>query len=348
MPVIPSFMERLMLLRLNKGPGPMLELLGAWAFKAVSVGVKLGVFERLRIGALTAADLALQIGTDERGCALLLQALEALGYVVKSGERYRNTPMTEKWMLGQSPTSMAGLFTYFEDVLERWKHMEETVRRGAPPVSAWEWFDKHAGGWDLYQGGMAAMANMSGDEIVARIRVPKAARRLLDVGGGHGWYSVRFCRRYPELSATIFDWPQGAEAARRTIAAAKMPGRVDVRSGNYWTDDLDKGYQVALLFNIVHMYPPDKNRELLGKVAGALDAGGIVAIMDQMAVKASGAVARAMAALAGMELLNAVNGQTYAPAEVGGWLRETGFADPRPIFLRSVPGFALVVGTKGS
>ena len=32
MPVIPNFIERMVLLKLNKGPGPMLDMLGALAF----------------------------------------------------------------------------------------------------------------------------------------------------------------------------------------------------------------------------------------------------------------------------------------------------------------------------
>ena len=55
MPVTPNLMERMILLKLNKGPGPMLDLLGGMAFKAVSVAIKLDVFEILNDGPLTTA-----------------------------------------------------------------------------------------------------------------------------------------------------------------------------------------------------------------------------------------------------------------------------------------------------
>lgn len=32
-----------------------------------------------------------------------------------------------------------------------------------------------------------------------------------------------------------------------------MSGRIDVTPGDFWADDLGRGYQVTLLFNIIHM-----------------------------------------------------------------------------------------------
>ncbi len=348
MPVQLNFMERLMMLRLNKGPGPMLDALGVMAFKTASAAVKLGLFEALSGGPLAPAEVARRINASERGTTLLLQALEALGYVQRRGDRYANTPMTAKWMVRGSPNCMADFLTYVEDLRESQWRLDEATRKGEPPETAWEAFARHPGGWEKYQAAMIGAANMGADEILARMRLPPTARRLLDVGGGHGWYSIRFCRQYPGLSATVFDWPQALEVARRTIAAEKMGDRVAVQEGDFWKDGLSGGYDAALLFNVIHMFPPARNQELFRKVAGALNPGGLLVVMDQMAVKASGPAARAMAGLVGLELFTAVNGQTYPPADVAGWLSAAGFTDTRQIFLRTVPGFALAVGRKGS
>jgi hypothetical protein len=94
------------------------------------------------------------------------------------------------------------------------------------------------------------------------------------------------------------------------------------------------------------MYLPDKNIELLQKVGGALNPGGVIVIMDQMATPASGPTAKAMAGLNGLNLFVEVNGQTYPPQDIAGWLRQAGLTNPREILLRKSPGFALVIGTK--
>jgi len=146
MPVTTNFMERMILLRLNMGPGPMLDLLGGMAFKAVSVAHKLDIFESLTSGPLTAAEIAHRIEASERGIQLLLNALEAIGYVKQQGGRYSNTPMTVKWMVRSSPHYIAETFAYFNGLLERWGYLDEAIRRGETPTLTWEWLDQHPDG----------------------------------------------------------------------------------------------------------------------------------------------------------------------------------------------------------
>ena len=346
MPVTPNFIERMILLKLNKGPGPMLDLLGGMAFKAVSVALKLDIFESLESGPLTAADIASRMKASQRGILLLLNALEAIGYVKEQGGRYSNTPMTVKWMVRSSPYYIAETFAYFNGVLERWDYLDEAIRTGETPTLTWEWLDQHPSGWDDYNAAMMATARMADPEVIAKVKLPVTARRLLDVGGGHGLHAINFCSRYPDLSATILDWPPTRKMAEANIAAAGMDKRVSFREGDFWTDDLGSGYDVALLFNIIHMYLPDKNIELLRTVSGALNPGALLIIMDQMALKASGPMAKASAGLIGLDLFVEVNGQTYAPAAVESWLEKAGFTNTRAILLRNSPGFALAVGTK--
>jgi SAM-dependent methyltransferase len=195
---------------------------------------------------------------------------------------------------------------------------------------------------------MVALARMTADEVARKVRLPRTARHLLDVGGGHGLYSIKLCRRYPQLSATVFDLPQALQAARTTIAAENMGDRVSVQAGDFWRDDLGDGYDVTLLFNIIHGNLPAKNTELMRKVAGALRPGGLVAILDQLIGKVSGATSRAVAALNGLNLFNLAGGQTYGFDEIAGWLTSAGFTNPRRIRLLKSPGSSLVLGTKAA
>jgi len=347
MPLIPNFLERLVLLRLNQGPGLMLDFLGAEAFRVACAGVKLGVFEALSAGPLTAPETARQIEASERGTALLLDALEALGYVQKKNGRYVNTPMTVKWLLHASPTNLAGGIPFFESmVFDRWGHLDESIRRGRPAEFGSEWLDRHPGGYRIYEEGMIAIARMAADEVVAKVKVPAAARRLLDVAGGHGLYSIRFCRRYPFLSATVFDLPPAVEVAQQTIAGEVMSDRVTAQAGDVWQDDLGAGYDMVLLFNLVHAYLPDQNTVLLRKIAGALNPGGLIVIMEQMAGQVLGSAATALACLQALNYFNDLKAQTYTYAEIRGWLTQAGFGNPRRINLLKTPGFSLVLATK--
>ena len=338
MAIIPNFVERLVF-KFNVAPAFMLDYLGAQAFRAGTVAFKLGIFTALSEGPRTASALARQIGADERGVTLLLDTLEALGYVKKDGSAaYRLTPTFARWLPTFSPHSVR----FFERVVfDWWEHLDESIRRGGSAMPAMDADDVR----DL-QAGMIALARMCGDEIAARVRLPAGARRLVDLGGGHGLYSIKFCRRYSELSATIVDSRGAFETTHDILASESMSGRVSLREGDFLTDDIGTGFDVALLFNVVHYHLPDRNVELLAKVVSTLNPGGLLVVMDQMPGRVFGPTVKALFRLQALHLFNAVSGQTYTATEVSTWMKAVGLTQTRRLELRSAMGHGVVTGTK--
>ena len=76
MPIVPNLIERTMFLTLNQGPGPILDIWNAVAFRAVLAALRLELFEALDGAALTIAELARRIEADELGVRRLLDANE--------------------------------------------------------------------------------------------------------------------------------------------------------------------------------------------------------------------------------------------------------------------------------
>ena len=105
-------------------------------------------------------------------------------------------------------------------------------------------------------------------------------------------------------------------------------------------------YDVALLFNVIHAYSPDKNTELLRKMFDALNAGGLIVMMEQIAGKVFSSTAKALARLQALNYFNDLEAQTYEFDEIAGWLMKLGFVNPRRINLYRTPGFSLVLGQR--
>jgi precorrin-6B methylase 2 len=337
-----------LMLRLNQAPAPTVDMYAAVANRAVSTALRFGIFEVLRDAGMTSVQVADKLDANERGIGLLLDALEAIGYLEVQDGRYTNSAMTEKWMLVDAPQSIAHLFSFFDTVIERCDHLEETIRTGKPPIFGWEWFNQHPGTWEQYYAGMLDGARLACDEVVSKVRLPPTARKLIDVGGGHGLYSIKFCQKYPQLNATVFDWPQALEAAKTTIAVENMQNKVSLQEGDLWADELGNGYDVALVFNMVHMYSPEKNSELIQRVAATLESGGLLVIMEQIATMGRGSAAKAIARLQGLQLFNSVMGQTYSREEIENWLTNARFHQIQTSLLRRAPSSGLIVGVKGS
>src|SRR5260370_7486596 len=96
-----------------------------------------------------------------------------------------------------------------------------------------------------------------GGEIVSRVRLPRNAARLLDVGGSHAAYSVLFCRKYPQLHATILDIQPGIEAGQRTAKQVGMTERMNFLFTDIVHDDFSIGLASSFyLAPYSHIPPP--------------------------------------------------------------------------------------------
>jgi hypothetical protein len=117
MPIVPNVIERLVF-KLKLAPAPILDFLGAQAFRVFAAAHRLGVFDALAGGPATAAQVAHRIQADERGTTLLLQALEAVGYVKQKNGSYAVTAMTARWL----PVLGVGI-PWFETMADRFSDL---------------------------------------------------------------------------------------------------------------------------------------------------------------------------------------------------------------------------------
>ena len=69
--------------------------------RAIIVGTKLGLFEALRDGPLTAAEIARRLGTNPAATEVILDSLVGSGYLRFADRHYRLTRGTRKWLLAE-------------------------------------------------------------------------------------------------------------------------------------------------------------------------------------------------------------------------------------------------------
>ncbi len=348
MPIQPNFLEQTLFFTLNLGPGPVMDIWSGVAFRIVLAAIRLGVFEVLADGPLAADALARRIKTDPRGTTLLLFALESLGYVRQRDGAYTNTAMTAKWMLRRSANFGPGFEFWANNLYELMESLEDSLRTGQPPLNLYAWIENQPETARAFQEWMVAIARFAADAIVSLVarHMPAAAQRLLDIGGGHAMYAVAFCRRYPNLSATVFDSPRALEAARASIAAANVADRIMAQEGNFLTDSLGEGYDVALMFNINHGFSAEQNQALLRNTARALRPGGRLIIAEQLAGRAPLPTANATNAILGLTYFHLLGGRLWAYEDMVSWLTVAGFAGLRRINSSRLPGTSLVIGSR--
>lgn len=352
MPLAPNALERLLLLRLNKGPGPILDLVGGAGERAVGLALDLGVFETLADGPATAADLAPRLDCDPDGLTSLLEFLAPLGYVTAADGTYANTGMTEDWLVGAD--GVAPWLAFWEEVVfPFWDdHLETAVRTGAPPLTLYDWLDDHPEKWRTTHEGFRATARVLAPTVAKKVDLPAGAR-VLDIGGGHGLYATELAERHPDATVTVFDTEPAREVAEETAREAGVGDRVSFVAGDYEGDDLGtgeesgEGYDAALLFNVVHAHDGPENVSLFERVRDALAPGSRLYVLDQFAGTARTGLGRATVGFVGLTYLVTLGQRAHGASDVETWLDEAGFRVHRRESFLTAPGLSLLVARVG-
>jgi len=330
--------------RLNVAPRPLIETQMAYTLaRLIMVGTRVGVFEALADGPLTTEEIAERCRTSAVGTDKLLFALAGAGYLSGDDGRYSLTAVSRKWLLRDSPHSVADklLLQFLEwDWMEQ---AEEYVTTGEP-IELHSMTEGEQ--WDLYQRGMRAMANAFAGEAVKRMPVPKGATEMLDIGGSHGHYSAALCRRHEGLRSTVLDLPEAIEHAAPLLAAEGMGDRVVHRAGDALAEDLGtESVDLVLVAQLVHHFSEAQNRELAARVAAALRPGGVYAVLDEFRPRDAKQAGQVGALLEFYFALTSQSG-TWAVEEISDWQRGAGLGPRRPIRLRTAPGVGIQAAVK--
>jgi ubiquinone/menaquinone biosynthesis C-methylase UbiE len=286
--------------------------------------LRLDLFTVLADQALSAAALAARLGATERGLATLLDALVALGLLVKQDDHYTNTPFANV-ALDRSKPSFCGYIPLFDaHCWELWGQLEDTICSGSNSAQDLL-FHADPIGTELLLRGLHADALRLAPALAARFALGRR-RRLLDLGGGAGTYAITFCQASPRLTAVLFDLPGPLALAQRLVSAAGLTDRITLIAGDFRTDALPRDFDLVLLSNVLHGQSVETNQRILSEVYRALEPEGELILRDvlmneERTIPAFGAL------FAVNLLLHSAEGRCYTFSEVSEWLTEVGFRD---------------------
>jgi 2-polyprenyl-3-methyl-5-hydroxy-6-metoxy-1,4-benzoquinol methylase len=322
-------------LRMNLVPLPAgYALYGMTAGRVLGTAQRLGIFARLLRGPATAGRVAEELELQVAGTRLLCENLAGLGVLEQDGHTFAMAGAARKWL---DPDSETYIGTWLEHSASYWPwygDLERIVRDGGSfeihrePAEEEEY-------WRVYITGQYEIARLSAAEVAKAIRLGDRPSALLDVAGGHGWFSAALCKRHETLSATVLDLPGSARVGRQIIASAGMSERVVHREGDMFEADLGGPYDGALLFDIIHHLSGEQVVALLHRMRAALKPGGILAVLDMF--RSDARRQRASAAALGLLFHLTSGADLHSPQELSGYLKEAGFGAPVRTRLRRIP-----------
>jgi len=308
--------------------------------RVLLTALELGVFETLGDGKLTSAQVASKIGADERATDRLMNALVALELLTKDGDAFANSPDAREFLIPGKPGFIGGL-GHTANLWETWSTLTEAVRQG---TSVYErQAEERAEFVKPFIAAMHFNSSRMAPQILAQIDLT-GVKRVLDVGGGSGAYSIAFCRANPEIRAVVFDMPDVVPLTQDYAAQAGMSDRISTTTGDFTKDEMGRDFDLAFMSHILHSNSPSENAELIKRAWRALRPGGQIVVQEF--VVDEGRTTPAWAVLFALNMLvGSKAGDTYTEREITAWFADAGFTDIRRVDPPDA-GTTLVMGRK--
>jgi hypothetical protein len=133
-------------------------------------------------GPATLGELTQRIGIPRRTTRIVADAMVALGFVERQGDRYQNGPVADSFLSGRNPTDLRLLLRYFNRlVYPTWTKLEEAVRAGQAPSQQFKFTEEDQrifseGVEDLQPGKLMRWPRIMTSASIARCWISAAAR----------------------------------------------------------------------------------------------------------------------------------------------------------------------------
>lgn len=260
----------------------------------------------------SAEALARALGTDRRATAILLDALVTLGLAAKQSGKYRNTPLSGRYLVKEAPEYQGDIIKHADILWQNWSALDEVVLTGRPAGRAFD--------YQSFIMGMHNLAVLKTKEVMKSVRL-RSVKKALDLGCGPGTYAMELAKK--GIAVSMFDRSEALKIAKKLASRQKIKG-IRFIEGDFLADPIGVGYDLIFISQIFHAYSEDDNIYMLEKCHRALNPGGRV-IIQEFYIN-NDLTYPPMSALFSINMLvNTEAGRCYSTDEMFQWLLETGF-----------------------
>ena len=321
--------------------GQLLETSGSyWKACALHAGVSLEVFTLIGDDSMRGDEIARESGWDADGVERLLNALTAMGLLIKQEGKYSNTPESKPLLVKNSPDYIGHIIMHHHHLVSPWSQLPQAVKTGQPVRQRFSLEEEEKR--ESFLMGMfnlaMTIAPRAADEIDLRGR-----RHFLDLGAGPGTYAIHFCLANPQLRATVYDLATTRPFALRTIERFGLTGRIDFMAGNYVEDEIKGSYDVAWLSHILHGESPEVCQRIIAKTSSVVEAGGLILVHDFILNDSlDGPLFPALFSL--NMLINTSQGRSFSESQITSMLVKAGVKEIHRIPFRGPNDSGIIAG----
>lgn len=314
-------------------PAPLQQMItGFWISKTLSVATELEIFTKISQGLTTVDKIAKNLNIHPRPIEMLLNACTALELLQKKGEQYINNPLANEFLIKEKPSYFGDMIVWYgNELYKSWSGLKESILKNKPQVEHEKrLFVKNP---VIAKAMTRAMHNNAiGPAIALSHKFDFSKyKKLLDLGGGSGAYSIVITKKFPNLTAIVQDLATVCEVAKSYVKNAGLEEQISTIEGDFMEIDLPQ-VDVVLLGQLLHSYSNEESKVILQKAYNCLLPGGKGIVVDfVLNDEKTGPLFPTLFSL--NMLLRSDQGQSYSEKEFYSWLSEIGFVKIKTIEL---------------
>jgi precorrin-6B methylase 2 len=322
---------------MNEHPTPesILQVgLGFWPSKILLSAVEMELFTDLASGPQSLETIRARKGLHPRSAHDFLDALVALGFLLRRDGEYSNTPATDMFLDKRKSSYIGGALEMANNRLYGfWHHLTEALRTGLPQNEV------RSGGLPLFEALYAdparlktflqAMTGIShGANMAIASKFPWTGyRTFADIGAAQGDLAVQIALANPHLSGIGFDLAEVGPIFEEYVEKNSITGRLRFIAGSFFEQALPRA-DVILMGHILHDWGIEDKRKLIRKAYEAVPEGGALIVYESIIDDDRSKNAFGLMMSLNM-LIETPAGFDYTGAECQGWMKEAGFRETR-------------------
>jgi 2-polyprenyl-3-methyl-5-hydroxy-6-metoxy-1,4-benzoquinol methylase len=288
---------------------------GFWSARVILTANNYRVFEHLK-SPKAAHEVAEVLGTDARATEILLDALTGLRLLKKSSSKYRNSSLSSRLLISESPYYQGDIMRHADILWKNWSGLDDVIKTGKPHHVAHD--------HNSFILGMHNLAILKARGVIRAVGL-RGVQRALDLGGGPGTYAMEMARK--GVSVTLFDRPETVEIAK-SVTKESGVSNIHFLRGDFLYDGIGNGYDLIFISQVLHSCSDNESMRVVEKSKNALNPGGRV-VIQEFSLREDRALPPQSALFSVNMLVNTVAGRCYSSSEIRGWLSRAGLSDIR-------------------
>ncbi len=288
--------------------------------------IDLELFTHVSGGANSIASIAEATGMSELNAERLITVALAIGLLEYDDERrIVNAPDCEEFMVKGAKRYAGPWMTFTRHEVPDWFDLTSKLLDQTPPRELGLYDNLTVERARKYHAATYSIGMGAGRRFCRHVDLT-GRRKMMDLGGGSGAYSINAVKTFEGLEAVVFDLPPVTVVTQEYLEQNEVTDRVDTLGGDFINDPLPTGCDVAVMASNLPIYNAANIQRVVSKAFDALEPGGEMHLVGET-LHPDG-VGPLDAALWGMaEIQYGSGGRSHTVTECIGYFENAGFVD---------------------